>query len=399
MGLYTLMHKNVNVADIEIDNNAKIIKLNALYEKEHLPLGTVSILKHEEEYISGLNKWWIDRSIPASRSGLEEALKTLGIENEKLLLLQSYGLSLSDHYWIKPIAARMDWKDVNYFDNTFSEDVGDALLGIMTKKDIDLKSPDNTSDGKLKKRWAIINGERCLFKNGENPFHQQPFNELIGAAIANRLSIPHTPYSLIWINDYPYSVCKDFVTKDTELVSAYRAMRTRPEYNHENDYLRYVNACKEHGIGDIEHSLDMMIVLDYIIVNEDRHLNNLGIIRNPDTLEWKCAAPIYDNGSSLGYNKMPSRFTSDIVCKPFKKTHGEQLKLVTSFDWVEFDKLKGIEDEIVDIMSGNKAIAILGEGRCYNIARYVRQRIEMAERAAIKQNNAIALTKPPINKE
>ena len=46
--------------------------------------------------------------------------------------------------------------------------------------------------------------------------------------------------------------------------------------------------------------------------------------------------------------KSGSRHTlsGNIECKPFKKTHTEQLKLVTSFDWIDFDKLSGAQDEI-----------------------------------------------------
>lgn len=34
-------------------------------------------------------------------------------------------------------------------------------------------------------------------------------------------------------------------------------------------------------------------------MNEDRHLNNFGIIRDVNSLEWISVAPIYDNGESL----------------------------------------------------------------------------------------------------
>lgn len=34
-------------------------------------------------------------------------------------------------------------------------------------------------------------------------------------------------------------------------------------------------------------------------MNEDRHLNNFGIIRDINTLKWLDMAPIFDNGQSL----------------------------------------------------------------------------------------------------
>ena len=42
-----------------------------------------------------------------------------------------------------------------------------------------------------------------------------------------------------------------------------------------------------------------MFILDYIMLNEDRHLNNFGIIRNVETLDWIGTAPIFDTGESL----------------------------------------------------------------------------------------------------
>ena len=41
---------------------------------------------------------------------------------------------------------------------------------------------------------------------------------------------------------------------------------------------------------------------DYLISNTDRHMNNIAIMRNPDTLELLGFAPIFDSGNSMFYN-------------------------------------------------------------------------------------------------
>lgn len=38
--------------------------------------------------------------------------------------------------------------------------------------------------------------------------------------------------------------------------------------------------------------------------------------------------------------------TRTLDCKPFKKNHDDQLKLVNSFHWLNLDQLEGIEDDI-----------------------------------------------------
>ncbi len=379
---YTLIHKNVAVADIEIDETlGGVTKIRNITAKEHLPVGTIRIQRDDEVVDRyAFNQWWTGRSIPASRMGVTDALETLGIYNTKLLLTKCLGLSLSDHYWIKPYNKNILWEDVNFFDNDFSDDIGDVLFGMNGKNaDFDFVSPDNTSDGNLQKRWKIIDGKRCLLKSGSTPFRQQPFNEVIATLVMNKLGIEHIPYTITWIDSKPYSICEDFVTKDTELISAWRVLQLRQKENHESCYLHYVNICKELGI-DIVPALDRMIVLDYIIANEDRHFNNLGLLRDANTLEWIGAAPIFDSGTSLWYDTSARGIsTYDIPCKPFKKKHSEQLRMVSSFDWLDISKLNGIEDEILNILCEDNAVQYVEAERAKAIAAEVRKRIDTLE--------------------
>lgn len=346
------MHKDIPVLDIDLDESTSLIqKLGTAHHIEHLPLGTFN--QHNIVDRTELNAWWTDRSIPASRSGIRKALETLGLPNTQLLLTRCFGLSLSDQYWVKPQGSNLQWESINFFCNPFSEDIGNVLLGKVPKTDVfDFRSPDNTSDGYLKKRWKIIDGKRCLLKAGSNPFMQQPFNEVIASLIAEHLGIPHTPYSLLWDDGVPYSVCEDFITPDTELVSAWRVMHSIKRDNSISLYQHYLNCCKTLGISDIQHSMDQMIVLDYLILNEDRHQNNFGLIRNANTLEWIGGAPIFDSGSSLGYDKLPGQILTgrSVECKPFKRTHEEQIKLVSSFDWIDFAWLKESPAEIRNVL-------------------------------------------------
>ncbi len=375
---YTLMHKNICVADIGIDEDTGVIsRIGDVYAKEHLPLGTVHIMQHREIVDKAvLNKWWTGRSIPASRAGISDALEALGIYNTEMLLTKCLGLSLSDHYWVEPSGSDMTWESVNFFDNDFSADMGDVLFGSSVKSvNFNYSSPDITSDGNLQKRWKIADGKRCLMKSGTSPFRQEPFNEVIASLILERLGIEHIPYTLAWMDDKPYSVCNDFVTKTSELISAARVMQIRPKANDENGYLHLVNICKSFGI-DIVPMLDRMIVFDYIIANEDRHYGNFGLLRDPETLEWIGAAPIFDNGTSLWHDRLTSQIpTADLICKPFKKTHGEQLSLVTSFGWLDLSALDGIEDDIFSIFDDEKARKYIDSGRAEMITLQVRKRI------------------------
>ncbi len=380
-----LMHKKIAVAEIELDDASGFItKINSVYMPEHLPIGVP--VKNDIVDRAALNDWCTERSIPASRSGIRDALETLDITSTKMLLVRCYGLSLSDQYWICPEGTNLTWDKINFFENTFSDDIGDVLFGAKKRENaFDFSSPDNTSDGNLKKRWKIIDGKRCLVKGGSNPFRQQPFNEVIAAGIMDRLNIPHVPYTVMWNQGTPYSVCEDFITGDTELIPAWRILQTQKKDNSTSLYQHFVNCCEILGIKDVIPYLDRMIVLDYIIANEDRHLNNFGVIRNAETLEWIGMAPIYDSGSSLGYDKLANQIRSerDITCKPFKKHHEEQLKLVSSFEWIDFEKLSDVKELIADTLMLGEASDYIDEARVKAIADTVEKRIRQVSELAM----------------
>ncbi|MCC8161619.1 MAG: HipA domain-containing protein [Lachnospiraceae bacterium] len=372
-----LMHKHIPVAGLELDDVSSFIqKIGTVYAPEHLPVGVV--YKNDIVDRRALNDWWTERSIPASRSGAREALEKLGLANTRMLLVRCYGLSLSDQYWIRPAGTELQWEDINFFQNDFSDDVGDVLFGAdRDANHLDFSSPDNTSDGNLKKRWKIIDGKRYLVKGGSNPFRQQPFNEVIATGIMERLGIAHVPYRLIWNDGAPYSVCEDFVDANTELISAWRILGVRKKNNSKSLYQHFVDCCNVLGIHGAVPFLDRMITLDYILANEDRHFNNFGALRNAETLEWIGMAPVYDSGSSLGYDKVPAQLRSekDVVCKPFKNHHAGQLKLVTSFDWLDLSRLSDVGELITEVLSDENAADYIDQRRIMAIRDSVQRRI------------------------
>ena len=123
--IYELMHKNLPVLQFEMEDY-NILNITKVLNLDHAPVGTTDkfgVVKKK------LNQWYSKRSIPASRDNIEEILQTLNLDSPKELLQKAYALSLSDQYWIKPIDTQLSWEKVNFFNNTFSDDLGELLLG------------------------------------------------------------------------------------------------------------------------------------------------------------------------------------------------------------------------------------------------------------------------------
>jgi hypothetical protein len=354
---YILMHKNKPVLDLEIDGaTGSISKTGTVHNITHLPIGTHSTAEKNNVSRNILNDWWTGRSIPASRDGLKDVLLNFGVCSPVLLLDKCYGLSLSDQYWVCPENSDILWETVNFFQNDFSKDVGEVLFGHKrsSKDTINFMSPDNTSDGWLKKKWIIADGNRYLMKGGSGFLEQEPFNEVIASALMRRLNISHVEYTLTFEQNKPYSLCKNFITPETELIPAWRIMQTRKKNNSHSELTHFFLCCEKFGIPNVWDSIDKMLTLDYIISNEDRHYNNYGAIRNAETLEWLGLAPVYDSGTSLWHT---TPYIGSVTnCKPFKKTHNDQIKLVKDLSWFDIDVLNGINDEIIEILSESKKI-------------------------------------------
>ena len=96
-----------------------------------------------------------------------------------------------------------------------------------------------------------------------------------------------------------------------------------------------------------------MLILDYIIMNEDRHLNNFGIIRDVNTLKWLDVAPIFDNGQSLNildYNDEEviingkGRFFYKV------DSFDEVLKNIKNIKRFDLSKLDGVVEEFEDLL-------------------------------------------------
>jgi hypothetical protein len=376
---YFLMHKTVEVAELTIDeSHGGISSIDKVQNSEHFPVGVFTKGKADRKE---LNDWWRGRSIPASRAGLTEALEKIGERDIMAVVLKGYGLSLSDHYWIKPEGTDIQWEQVNFFDHDFSEDMGNLLFGGELPERVDFHSPDNTSDGWLKKRWKISNGERLLIKGGSNPYQQEPFNEVIASDLMGELGVSCVRYDVVWQDGYPYSVCRNFVTKDSELVPAQRIMRMRKKSNDESVYQHFISCCKDAGL-DAVPFLDRMLTVDYLIANEDRHFNNFGLLRNPDTLEFTGFAPVYDSGTSLCYNRNAMQFNR-YESKPFYTDCEKQLSLVTSLAWFSGKKARKTIDKMSDILAESVAHGFMTDERVKQLLSFAERKLENVCRLSI----------------
>lgn len=337
----TLLNKNTPVADVEFNTRrgGYISDIIKVINPEYAPIGIVDDNKILN--IDDLSDWWEERCIPDSRSNVEQILEYMQCDKQELVI-QSLGLSLSDQYWVKPTGSDILWKDVNFFTNSFSENIGDIFFHerrIADRKFLEDSSPDYTLNGYLNKRWIIENNERILIKGGYNPFNQQPYNEVIASNILSKLE--HSNFVSYSLQNNKYSACSNFITENTEYVPSSLIRKRLPKEDNESYFKHFMRCCKKLGFAQImQDNLDYILLFDYLMANTDRNFGNFGVIRNVETLQIISMAPIFDNGNSLWYNSV--KINHDVKAYPFEMMQDKQIKLVQNFDKIPIHKLNDI---------------------------------------------------------
>lgn len=343
---YFLMHKNIKVAVLNIDENGYAKLVRKIFENDdHFPIGArMNNIKFSE--------WWKNRYIPDNRPGIKKALEKNNYKGVGDALIENLALSLTDCYWIKLIDSDLTWEDVNLFSNDFNDRIGESLFEPSKRIKIKKNKYDvGSTSGELKKKWIIDkDGKRMLVKGNIGISYQQSLNEVFISRIHQQLNHEYSlNYDLIKIDsDGKKIVCcisPNFCNDNVEFVSALEIIDSKKIKGSDNVFMLFKNGCIELGMNEIDfHSyMDYLILTDFLFTNVDRHLRNIGILRNPDTLKIIGFSPIFDNGNSMFYDKT----IEDLKCLDIRKiktnsfcsSEQKMLKFVKNYNAIDINKI------------------------------------------------------------
>ena len=401
MKTFLLMHKNIEVLEIQKESNIDCFKINSIINAEHLP---VNMLGKNKCNSYELNRFLEHRVIPKSRPNIEKIKECYQANSSYELALQSYMVSIADHYWLCPEDKKQDlnWEKVNFYDNDFSSDL---LFVSLYKSSLDEsaranKTPNTSNNGSLPQMWTKKDSDLFLIKTGQRPSYQQPYNEAVISDMMKIMNMPGVTYDLSHITTADVSICQSFTNSRIEFIPAWQ-FDAKQKLNNESYYEYYLKKVTECGIDQerARKQLEQMIMLDFICVNEDRHWGNFGVLRDSDTLEYIGLAPIFDNGNSLGYMNLSIKNAQlNDYSKSFGNTHQKELKYIRHMDIDSLD----IYDKIPEVLDRNyKKLKhpIFGEDRVEEISTLLVKRINNLIKENQRKKVAIHVTKSIKGKE
>lgn len=384
---YTLMNRDREVLAFMYDfRSGEVTELEPLDGIAAKPFGVGRLDKSPNRY--DLAEWLRNRAIPSGRPHLPAALRHWSLGTPAELMFASWGLSLTDAYWFRPEGAEASWSAVNYFDNGYDEDFGDALLDEGPvgqplgggKHALDCprifhaaepaggnaraaiaQTPDSTTNGMLGKRWVRQRDGDYLIKGGSGNENREPFNEKLACRLLARLleSEEFVEYEIVERHGRAYSSCKNMVGVGAELIPAQDVLTAFAVTEGRDLHRGYLDALAQLEVPGARRLVDKMIVVDHLMANFDRHTRNFGLIRDAETLDGYRVAPLFDHGCGFYSRATTAELEArpySWLSHPFREYPSQQLALVEDLAWYDPSALAGFEDDIADVLGENSEI-------------------------------------------
>lgn len=284
---YYLMNKNEKLVSFETDIQYGITVIrNEINLSNRLPIG-----------YSDIGTWIENRNYAKHKEHMKKWLKEWGIDTTDGFLQITHALGVNDTFWIKPQESELLWENVNLYNNEFTDIActtafETGLFGLQ----LSTTTPEFTTDGTFPKCWIKDTQGIHILKqglSGASNVGLEPYCEYISSNIGNMLFEDVVHYDLTQYKGRLCSQCDLFTSEAVGYVPFGKTIDTKKYYSIPQLVQYFENYDVEHKTS-FGKKFRIMIVLDSIVFNHDRHLNNFGFLFDNESLEIKEFAPLFD---------------------------------------------------------------------------------------------------------
>lgn len=230
------------------------------------------------------------------------------IDNRVNICIKCKGVSIQDSYWIKEDSEETNWSYVNIRQNKLRDIVDVSLSGFDPTFTTNSICPELTTKGLFRKGWIHLGSDLYMLKSDRTSNHVNTKMEILASDMLD--CFENVLDSIAYVGDIKetvegvefISICKNFVEDDYSFVEAWEVMEYMDRIN--QDFRGYCLSQWGYLFASIP-------ILDYIIVNTDRHTQNYGFLMNNDTGKLEQIAPLFDFNCALiaDYFKRDARDT------------------------------------------------------------------------------------------
>lgn len=283
---YYLMNKNESLVSFETDIRLGVtVIINEIALSERLPI----------EY-SDIATWIESRNYAKHRDHMKRWLHEWGIDTIDGFLQITHALGLNDSFWIKTQDSELQWEHVNLYNNEFTDIActtafETGLCGLQ----LSTTSPEFTTDGTFPKCWIRDNDGIHILKQGLSGVANvglEPYCEYVSSNVGSEIFEDVVKYDLVQYKGKLCSRCDLFTAENIGYVAFGKVVDSTRFYSIPQ-LLEYFEDFDAKHKTSFSFRFRIMIVLDSIVFNHDRHLNNFGLLFDNDSLEILGFAPLF----------------------------------------------------------------------------------------------------------
>ena len=247
--------------------------------------------------------WIAGRAIDSHRTNsrlLKKALRLRTTDDVQTALAVN-AATVTDRYWFRPEGSTATYEDVRFKENYFDQLALRGDPDSFSRKPS--RTPELTNIGSFEKCWKLIDGSWWMYKSGND---QEYFSELFICKLGEKLGLNMAHYEM----DGDYIRSKDFTDSASVNFEPMKSLVDADE-----DYEVCFNALNEIS-SELAKQYLILIWMDSICYNMDRHTENFGFLRDVKTGKILSLAPNYDNNIALiakGYLKDATRASDGLI--------------------------------------------------------------------------------------
>ena len=285
--IYDIMHKDTKVARVSETGHCRI------YCPSFLPYSLY--LEEEEDIdtlvnnITGFYYWCASRLLTLDRAYAKEILNSIGVKqavtdrDRAKIALSCRCASLTDVFWVKKAAEQVAFAQINLYDNHLDQTFIDiALRGRQYTVQNQYLARDLSTSGCFPKAWQRTKTGFRLLKDGSREAVEQ---ELLASRICRCFDVSQVLYEQGYFDGEKVSMSDNMTSMEYSIAS----MEAFEIYTQNHDL-----NTKEVILELDRHNYYMMNIIDYLVVNTDRHWGNWGVLVDNSTNQPLCLHQLMD---------------------------------------------------------------------------------------------------------
>ena len=228
-------------------------------------------------------------------------------------------ISMTDTYWLQAEEDNIQWETIDPKHNPLNEAVAHiALLGSSVILNGKPYTPELTGHGSYAKAWVREEDDTYLYKK-PGMLGTESDIEVSVSKILDCFNIEHVVYEACEFDGEPMCKSKNMATDQLSMVTAEDVYVYC--HRHKKNFLQFaLNLDKD--------AIYKMCVVDYLISNSDRHLQNWGFYMDNATGSLLRCHPLFDHNKSFDTQLINDKTGEEsLVFKGYSKQEVAQYSL------------------------------------------------------------------------